>query len=344
MKNIYLTFLLSAGAIFCKAQTSNLVIFSQNGELFNIALNGVVQNSEPKSNIKVTDLNAEYMSARVAFSNPELGEITKNLMLEKGNEVTYIIKKNKKGEYVLRGYSSNPVASATETSGQDVVVYHSTPLPEKAETTSTTTTTVTTTTETNETNVANDASSNISMKASGDGENVNVNMNASESGKMNFSASDGENSVNVNIDMSGMAGNMDVEETSTSTTTTTTTTNTTVEETAVSTSEPVVNHNTGCLSPMTTSEYGRGIQSIKARSFDDEKMIVAKQVIRNNCLSTEQVRGIMKTFDFDKDKLSIAKYAYDYTSDQKNYYTLNDEFTFDDEVKSLNAFLKTKGR
>src|SRR5204862_490215 len=95
------------------AQTSNAILFTENGEKFTAILNGLRQNDKPETNVKITGLNAEWYKLKVIFDNTALGEKNFNLGVQLGNETSYAIKKNSKGEYVLRYISSVPIAQAT---------------------------------------------------------------------------------------------------------------------------------------------------------------------------------------------------------------------------------------
>ena len=46
--------------LIAKAQTANLILFTENDEQFTAILNGVRQNAKPETNVKITRLNAEY--------------------------------------------------------------------------------------------------------------------------------------------------------------------------------------------------------------------------------------------------------------------------------------------
>jgi hypothetical protein len=51
---------------------------------------------------------------------------------------------------------------------------------------------------------------------------------------------------------------------------------------------------------------------------------------------------VMMTFDFEASKLDFAKYAYDFTYDQGNYYVVNDAFGFELTIDELNDYLESK--
>ncbi|MEO1253922.1 MAG: DUF4476 domain-containing protein [Bacteroidota bacterium] len=96
---------------------------------------------------------------------------------------------------------------------------------------------------------------------------------------------------------------------------------------------------TGCSSEMATGDFNRAKESIEGKAFADEKMTVFKQIIRSNCLSVNQVKGMMALFTYEEEKLDVAKLSYPKTVDQGNYYQVNDALTFSDSVEELEAFL-----
>ena len=81
-------------------------------------------------------------------------------------------------------------------------------------------------------------------------------------------------------------------------------------------------------------------QSVEAKPFSDTKMSTAKIVAKNNCMSVNQVKEICKLFSMDDDKLTYAKFAYDYCVDKANYYQVSEVFAFSGTTEDLNAFLE----
>lgn len=70
---------------------------------------------------------------------------------------------------------------------------------------------------------------------------------------------------------------------------------------------------------------------------------MALQVIRANCLTTNQIKKLLQGFTFEQTKLELAKAAYSRCIDQQNYTQINDLFTFDSSVDDLNAFIHGGG-
>ncbi|MBX7052882.1 MAG: DUF4476 domain-containing protein [Flavobacteriales bacterium] len=356
MKKIYTAFVFVFLSVQVFSQTASAVVFSENGEKFTITLNGEKQNTVAQSNVKISNLTNDYYQARIDFEDATLADFSHgNFAVLKGAETTYVIKKNKKGEYVLRWMSqtepgttaatpapaSTPssevkqIAAVDDDGGDDVVIEHAVdvaPVDDEVETTVVKTTTTTSKPAT-------------TTKTAGKGENVNMNVNI---GGVNMG-------MNVSVQDDGMDMDTEVEEESATTVTTTTTKTTTTAKPAVkpapkpATPAPapkpevvVVESKGGCVSSMSGSSFNSAKSSIQSKSFEDSKMTVAKQVTKANCLTVDQIKEVMALFSFEESKLDYAKYAYDFCYNPGDYFLVNDAFTFESSIDELNQFLESK--
>ncbi len=322
MKKLFILIALLTG-LNLYGQNTNLIFFSEQGEKFYIVLNGIRQNAKAETNVKVTGLPAPNYKCKVIFEDPKLGELDKNLMFQQGTETTFNIKKNGKGEYVVRYLNEVPIAEAPPTPvNQQAVVYTTTsPAPASGSTTYSQTTTTTT-------NGVQGGGINMNITDPETGQNVSMN-------------------VNVNV-----PGNVGTTSSTTYTTTTTTSSSQTGDYQPADNHESHHNHNTyvlpgyngpvGCPNPMSPTDFASVKQSISSKSFDDTKLTIAKQVISSNCLLSSQVKEIMMLFSFEDTCLELAKYSYGYTYDIGNYYKLNDAFKFESSIEELNTYVNSK--
>jgi len=150
-------------------------------------------------------------------------------------------------------------------------------------------------------------------------------------------AQNSETDIDVNIGGMGIDMNVNVRETYTETHTTTTTTTTSGGE-----DHYVMNGYNGaigCPWPMDDNQFSDALSSVSSKSFDDDKVTVAKQITGSNCLTAEQVKRMMGELDFEDSKLEYAKFAYDKTFDIGNYYKLNDVFDFSSSIDELNEYI-----
>ena len=307
----YILILLFFYPILGFSQKSNLIVFSQNGERFKLIINGIQQNPNSQTNVKVTDLIAPNYKVRVLFDDKKIGFIDKNIYFQtQGNEETYMIKQDKKGRYVMRFQSSVALQQAPlPPPAQIVYVFSTTPR-------TTTTTTSITYTQTTTGNNPDAVSAGVSI-------------------------GDGQNNVNLNIN-TGTTGNVNTSTTYTETTTTTTTTNSGADEQISAESYlPVYTGAIGCPVPMSDIDFNQAKNTIESKDFESSKLTIAKQIVNSNCLLSSQIKQIVKLFDFEDTKLQFAKYAYKHTYDISNYYKINDVFEFESTIDELNNYINS---
>ncbi|MEI8201684.1 MAG: DUF4476 domain-containing protein [Bacteroidota bacterium] len=91
---------------------------------------------------------------------------------------------------------------------------------------------------------------------------------------------------------------------------------------------------------MNADDFHQLKMSVSSKSFENTKLEVAKQATAANWLMCDQVLEIMKLFSFESTKLDYAKFAYDRTLDKEKYYKVNDAFTFESSITSLNQYIK----
>lgn len=299
MNRLLLSFLSFCFAFNLMAQ-NNLSVFSEDGHQFYLILNGIRQNVNPETNVKVNGLTADYYTAKVIFVDESLLPIEKKTLMVTGVEckpcdVTYKIKADKKGELVMKPFSFSDMATASPPPANVTVVqYNTAPMPPPVLGVRITETTTTTN--------------------YGTGENVSVGMNV---GGFNMG-------VNVNVN--------DGYGSSQSTTTTTTTTTTMTQPQAVVVEEP------GCPA-MSAASFNALMSSIEKKNFEDDKLAIAKQATNANCVSVAQIKQIMGAFSFEDSRLSFAKYAYSRCVDPQNYFQVNDAFEFDSSVEELDEHI-----
>lgn len=320
------------------AQRTDVIFFSEFGETFTLYVDGVKMNETPTANVKAAELNKEFFQVRVDFEDNSLPDFTANGGAQLGNVNTLIIKRNRKGKFVLRMQSVSPLME--ETMAEEMEVPPA-PAPPPAPTAPKPTTSVTTTGTPASTSTTT-TTTTTTVKSPANEEKVDIKMEVP--------------GVGVTISMDGASIDMNVEESETTTTTTTTISS---SETIVTSEAEVVevdnqrlskpapaipgyNGDIGCEWPMTDGDMDAMKRSVSSKDFEDSKFTIAKQATRSKCLKASQVAEIMRLFDFEETKLDYAKYAYDYTYDQDNYYLVNDSFEFEFTIDELNEFLESK--
>lgn len=372
------------------AQSSDLVIFSEDADRFFVMVNGIHQNTEAQSNVKIKGLQAEAAyKVKVIFQDNTLPGLEKAIYTEANMEFSFNIKRNKKGVLKMTPFGYTAINPNATTPNQYVVQYgnnqNNTVVTDNSNTTTTTTTTTNTNTvETNDVNVVVDENATIETTVieNHDGTthtNATINTTITETGNngtVNTTVGDGtttvsmdvtvsENGVNVNVSENGnpvdgnpvdanFSTNVQINDpnnnstyTETTTITTTTTVNGQVTEHNHHTNTNTDTNNNANFSAnnapcyaMSATDYASAKSSIQNKDFEDSRIKIAKQIVDNNCVDAEQIKGIAELFDFEASRLDFAKYAYKKCSDPQNYYKINDVFDFESSIEELDAFIK----
>jgi hypothetical protein len=374
---VTLSFLLLS--LFTFSQSNTLVVFSEDPTPFYVVLDGVKKNQAAETRVTIPGIEQTNSSVKIFFEDESLAPVSKTIWWDeehRNDEVTFRLVPTKKG-YKLRFFSTklrtpNPVSSntpppsnATQTIPQQNVQ-------------STTTTTVTETTSVNavsDSNIEdgsvnmninmNDATStdtgsdnmnmsmninmNDQMDSSTESDNVSMSMNINLNDGFSDASNDANSTMNVNMNVNDNSGTMNTENTSSDfnntntavneTVTTTTVTTTTINETPVESSLPV---SSGCNNPV--QDMSRIMGALDEESFDDGKMMVAKQATSKSCMTVDQIKQIMEEFSFSKNRVEFAKYGYDRCYNPDDYYQVNSSFDFSSEKEELNDYIQSRKR
>jgi len=96
----------------------------------------------------------------------------------------------------------------------------------------------------------------------------------------------------------------------------------------------------GCVPPVTPERFENMMQAVQNQSFEDGKLRVAKQIVKqNDCMTVNQLVQLLQLFDFDETKLKLAKFAYHYIYDIENFYKVYKVFDFDYNAKKLDRYI-----
>lgn len=293
-------FLLFSGMIF--AQTSQLTVFSEDGDGFYLILNGEKYNDAPRTNVKATEILPGSYIVKVIFEDKSIGELDKRLVTEPGRSYTFVIKKNRKGDYKLRYMGETTFTPAVREPQSIQRESHS----------------VSTQTSTqNEETLRHQSNIGVSINESSEGVSINMNVNIDEGQHLGAASA---TSTGMDLDVNTQS-------------------HTTEAGTETHYIMPGYSGPIGCPWPMPEDQFIQVQQSIDSKSFEDSKLIMAKQVIASNCLLSSQVKRIMELFNFEDTRLELAKYAYGYTYDLGNYFQLNDAFNFESSIEELNEYI-----
>ena len=96
---------------------------------------------------------------------------------------------------------------------------------------------------------------------------------------------------------------------------------------------------------VTETEMFNIMSSLRESRFENSRITLSKHIIKTNqCFTTGQILKILELFNFEDSKLLVAKFAYDYTLDNNDYYKIVKAFSFKSKKEELNRFIETKRR
>jgi hypothetical protein len=318
MKKIFWTVFISVALSFqlFGQGPHNVIFFTEGGEAFTAYVNGVQQNDVPTTNVKLTDLQGTGYQLKILFEDAVPGEFTKHMPLPEGStEMSFALKKNKKGKWVARFISEAPYpAKAVE---REVEVRQESRPVQAAERTTT--------------NPGNRSQEVITTTTT-----TNTDVDGDPSGIIDIRIKAGEDDFGMNISVDDK-----MHKQTTTVTSETVVTSSESDYEVVEYSEPDAPKpkSDECDYPMADSEFANAKETISSKSFEDSKLSIAKQITRANCLSSLQVKQVMELFAYEETRLEYAKFAYKFTHDKRNYYMVNDAFQFEMTIDELDEFI-----
>ncbi|MCX7606480.1 MAG: DUF4476 domain-containing protein [Bacteroidia bacterium] len=95
-----------------------------------------------------------------------------------------------------------------------------------------------------------------------------------------------------------------------------------------------------CLFPMSRGSFQQALLTVQGEPFDQTRLEIAKQIVRQNCLLAQDVRDLARLLDYEMSRLELAKFAYDYTHDLSNYFVVNESFEYSSSKSELMRYIQ----
>ncbi len=86
---------------------------------------------------------------------------------------------------------------------------------------------------------------------------------------------------------------------------------------------------------MNEASFNELTNIIRSKSFDSSRLLIAKEALRTQPMTSRQIAEIIDLLTFDSSRLEFAKYAYQYVTNPSYYYLTYDKFTFESSVTEL---------
>jgi hypothetical protein len=298
-------------------QGATLLITGSQSEDLTLTMDNVVVNTTPHKTIRLEGLAAGSHSLRVQGNvqgqSPRVA--TASVTLREGQEVRYNLQVMRGGQaaLILASVATAPPPPAT------VATFHMAPAG-------------------NAWVIDNTVGVGMTM-ATTDPSAANVGMvvNDPTTGTVtSVGMTVGANGVGMQV-QDGMGGNVQVGMAVTGTTTTSQVVTTT---TAAPVGAVVYNGAGGCPQPMPEDLYrSTSYARVVAARLDATRLALARQEIAQNCMTADQIRRLVAIQTMERDKLDLAKYAYDFVFDCANYLVVMDAFALNGSARELEAYI-----
>lgn len=365
MKHIFTVFIALLLTGFSFSQNSNLIIFNNSGQQFFVILNGIKQNSIPKTNLKIEGLVPASYEVKLIFADGKTGDINKKIWLEPNMQYTARVdlKKPKKGKLRLFDYVNlrevKPNQQGTETvvyRPNDASIYSDQQVKPIQQTNPHHGT------HTHSDGTVHDANHNVikphqtGTHTHSDGtvhdqnHNVIINTTTSPTGVnigMPHTHSDGTiHDANHNVVVESQVTPNGIHmggATHTHADGTVHDHNTIIDGDFMHDDhefdEAIFNEKPPrCYTPIASVDAI--LKEVNDKSFSSDKMNVVTQNLRQQCINSDQAFRIVNAFTFEGDRLKIAKFLYNRMTDKQNAKKIVELFTFESTKEEYKIFIQ----
>lgn len=380
---LLLAFVLTGyAAVAQRIKTGNLTVFSEDGSKFFLELNGLRYNTVAQTNVRVEELPNPYYSCKIVFADTRKPVLTKKTLMlsdvdDVMQDVTYRIKKDRKGRRTLNFYSQAPVQqnmvrpkncavyrcgrADDMIMGADGTLYTQVTTVQQTNNESfgvnmggigvsvtapgtTTTTTTTTTTGTGYGNQNGYNQNNGYNNGNGNGYNQGNSNGYGNTNGYNQGNNNGynqnNNGYNQNNNNNGYGQNNGNNQNNNGYNNNGNNQNGYGNNNGNNQNNNQGNANGVCRVAMNSGDFESAKSAIKDNHFEDTKISFAKEIIANNCISAAQALAFVQLITFEEGRMDVAKYAYNFCIDKNNYYKVNSAFTFESSKTELNDYVK----
>jgi hypothetical protein len=94
-----------------------------------------------------------------------------------------------------------------------------------------------------------------------------------------------------------------------------------------------------CSIPLPEQDFMNLAAQIANQKYEPGRLLIATQIVQNNCLSSAQVMKLASLLQMETNRLSFVKAAFAGTYDIENYHLINQVFTYNPYKTDLDAFI-----
>ncbi len=97
------------------------------------------------------------------------------------------------------------------------------------------------------------------------------------------------------------------------------------------------------IEPMPEDKFLQLIDMLRKEAFESSKLDIVRTAAKNNFFTSEQVKRIMEEFQFDENRLKVAKILYPRVVDRENFFVVYSALTYSSSREQLRKWIEKQG-
>ncbi|SDY01789.1 DUF4476 domain-containing protein [Hymenobacter psychrophilus] len=89
------------------------------------------------------------------------------------------------------------------------------------------------------------------------------------------------------------------------------------------------------------AEVDNLLQAIQRRPFDDARMAIMRDALRDSFIESQDARRLVKSLSFDENRIETAKYLYSRVADRHNFYQVYDALVFPSSIREVQEYVQS---
>lgn len=89
------------------------------------------------------------------------------------------------------------------------------------------------------------------------------------------------------------------------------------------------------------AEVDNLLQAIRSRAFDDARMAILHDALRESVIESRDARRFIQSLSFDANRIETAKYLYSRVADRHNFYQVYDALVFASSIREVQEYVQS---
>lgn len=90
---------------------------------------------------------------------------------------------------------------------------------------------------------------------------------------------------------------------------------------------------------MAEQDFALILARVQKASFDSDRLPLVRQALVGGYLRADMLRRLLRAFNYDSNRLTLARYAYPHIADPYNYAVVGDAFDYPSNARALQDYI-----